>query len=138
MAPVVKNPPADAGHEGLIPGSGRSPAEGKGTHTSIPAWKLPRTWEPGGLQSRGFKESDRTEPDPFPLGRASGHLSSLFLLSSVTSPQAPAGTSPCFGQDGFKICPINPLLLQTQASWGLGLLCVWGKNEPAALTVFAQ
>ena len=31
------------------------------THSSILAWRIPRTEEPGGLQSRGRKESDRTE-----------------------------------------------------------------------------
>ena len=30
------------------------------THSSI-AWKIPRTEEPGGLQSMGHKESDMTE-----------------------------------------------------------------------------
>ena len=28
--PLVKNPPANAGDKGLIPGSGRSPGEGNG------------------------------------------------------------------------------------------------------------
>ena len=31
------------------------------THSSIPAWRIPWTQEPGGLQSMGNKESDRTE-----------------------------------------------------------------------------
>ena len=31
------------------------------THSSIIAWRIPWTEEPGGLQSRGCKESDRTE-----------------------------------------------------------------------------
>ena len=31
------------------------------THSSIHAWKIPRTEEPGGLQSMGSKESDKTE-----------------------------------------------------------------------------
>ena len=31
------------------------------THSSIPAWRIPWTEEPGGLQSMGSKESDRTE-----------------------------------------------------------------------------
>ena len=31
------------------------------THYSILAWKIPRTEEPGGLQSTGSKESDMTE-----------------------------------------------------------------------------
>ena len=31
------------------------------THFSIPAWRIPRTKEPGRLQSMGHKESDTTE-----------------------------------------------------------------------------
>ena len=31
------------------------------THSSILAWKIPWTEEPGGIQSRGCKESDMTE-----------------------------------------------------------------------------
>ena len=31
------------------------------THSSILAWKIPWTEDPGRLQSRGFKESDMTE-----------------------------------------------------------------------------
>ena len=54
---VVKNRSANAGDAGdvdLIPGSGRSPGEGKATHSGILAWKIPWTEEPGGLQSRGL------------------------------------------------------------------------------------
>ena len=35
--------------------------EGMATHTSIIAWKIPWTGEPGGLQSIGLQESDMTE-----------------------------------------------------------------------------
>ena len=35
----------------LIPGLGRSPKKGMATHSSILAWRIPRTEEPGGLQS---------------------------------------------------------------------------------------
>ena len=31
------------------------------THSSILAWRIPWTEEPGGLQSLGCKESERTE-----------------------------------------------------------------------------
>ena len=31
------------------------------THSSIPAWRIPWAEEPGGLQSKGCKESDMTE-----------------------------------------------------------------------------
>ena len=40
------------------------------THCSPLAWKIPRTEEPGGLQSRGREESDTTE-----------RLHSVYLLS---------------------------------------------------------
>ena len=54
---MVKNPPANAGSArdaGSIPGSGRSPGEeGMATHSSILAWRIPGTEEPGGLQSTG-------------------------------------------------------------------------------------
>ena len=41
------------GDLGSIPGLGRSPEEGNGTHSSILAWKIPWTEEPGRLQSMG-------------------------------------------------------------------------------------
>ena len=53
---VVKDLSANAGdirHTGLIPGSGRSPEKGKATHSSILAWRIPGTGEPGGLPSMG-------------------------------------------------------------------------------------
>ena len=53
---VIKNLFADAGNikdPGLIPGSGRFPEDGMATHSSILAWRIPRTEEPGGLQSMG-------------------------------------------------------------------------------------
>ena len=45
----------NAGDPGVIPGSGRSPGEGNGTHSSALAWKTPWTEEPGGLQSMGSR-----------------------------------------------------------------------------------
>ena len=53
---MVKNPPANAGDirdTSSIPGSGRSLEEGMATHSSILAWKIPWTEEPGGQQSIG-------------------------------------------------------------------------------------
>ena len=44
-----------------MPQSGRSPGEGKATHSSIITWRIPWTEEPGGLQSKCQKESDVTE-----------------------------------------------------------------------------
>ena len=31
------------------------------THSSIPAWRIPRMEEPGGLQARGVAELETTE-----------------------------------------------------------------------------
>ena len=42
-----------AGNSSSIPGSGRSPEEGNGTHGSILAWRSPWTEELDGLQSMG-------------------------------------------------------------------------------------
>ena len=41
------------GDLGSIPGLGTSPGEGNSTHSSIQAWKIPWTEEPGRLQSTG-------------------------------------------------------------------------------------
>ena len=41
----------NAGDPGSIPGLGRSPGEENGNPLHIPAWKIPWTEEPGGLQS---------------------------------------------------------------------------------------
>ena len=45
----IKNPPANAGDMGLIPGWGRSPGEGMGTRSCILAWEIRWAEEPGGL-----------------------------------------------------------------------------------------
>ena len=58
MAQVVKKPAANAGDVrdmGLIPGLGRAPGGGHGTHSRILAWRIPYTEEPGGLQSMGLQ-----------------------------------------------------------------------------------
>ena len=52
---MVKNPPADAGDAGEIPGLGRSPGVGSGNQSSILAWRIPWTEKPGGLQSVGLQ-----------------------------------------------------------------------------------
>ena len=67
---MVKNPPANAGDikdTGLIPGLGRHPGGGRATHSSILAWRIPWTEEPGGLQST---ESQTVRHDCSNLGCA--------------------------------------------------------------------
>ena len=60
-AQMVKNLPAV--WETLVPSLGwKDPLEEEmATHSSILAWRIPRTEELGGLQSTGRKESDMTE-----------------------------------------------------------------------------
>ena len=51
---VVNNLTANAGGErdtAWIPGLGRSTGVGSGNHSSILAWRIPQTEEPGGLQT---------------------------------------------------------------------------------------
>ena len=48
---MAKNLLANAGGMGSIPGLGRFPREGNGNRSSILAWRVPWTEEPGGLQS---------------------------------------------------------------------------------------
>ena len=59
-AQTVKASAYNGGDPSSNPGSGRSPGEGNGTHSSPLAWKIPWTEEPGRLQSMGLKESDST------------------------------------------------------------------------------
>ena len=61
VAQIVKNPPVV--QETWVRSLGQEdPLEkGMATHSSILAWRIPWTEEPGGLQSVGSKESDTTE-----------------------------------------------------------------------------
>ena len=56
VALVLKNLTANAGDirdMGSIPGSGRFSGEGMATQSTILAWRIPWTEEPGRLQSMG-------------------------------------------------------------------------------------
>ena len=54
---MVKNPPANAGDPGSVPGSGRPLEKEMFTLSSIPAREIPRTEEPGRLQPIGSRKS---------------------------------------------------------------------------------
>ena len=54
---VVKNPPANAGDTGSILGQEDTLEEEMATDSSYLAWKIPRTEEPGGLQSMGLQKA---------------------------------------------------------------------------------
>ena len=51
----------NVGDLGFIPGGEGPLKKGKATHSSILAWKVPWTEEPGRLQFMGRKELDMTE-----------------------------------------------------------------------------
>ena len=61
---AIKNLPANAEDSGLIPRSRRSPREGNGNPLQYSCWIIPRTEEPGRLQStesqRARYDSDQT------------------------------------------------------------------------------
>ena len=50
-----KEPACNAGDAGLIPGSGRSPGEGNGSHSSVLVWRISWTEEPGALRFTGLQ-----------------------------------------------------------------------------------
>ena len=98
VALVVKNPHANAGdvrNVGSIPGSGRSPGGGQATYSSILAWRIPWTEEPGGLQSMGSQRvgcdwSDWTwelhcRDFPGPVVKALQRAWVQFLVGELTS-----------------------------------------------------
>ena len=58
---MMKNPPANAGDPGLIPGLGRSPGEGKGYPLQYSCLENPWTEKHAGYSPWGLKESDITE-----------------------------------------------------------------------------
>ena len=65
VAQLVKNLPAiqktwvrSLGWEDLL-------EKGMATHSSILAWRIPLTEEPGRLQSLGLQESGTTKPPPY-------------------------------------------------------------------------
>ena len=54
---LIKNLPADAGDVGLILGQDDPLEEEMATHSSILAWRIPWTGEPGRLQSMGSQRA---------------------------------------------------------------------------------
>ena len=52
---VVKESAGNAGDPGSIPGREDLLEKGVAIHSSILAWRIPCTEEPGGLQSRGLQ-----------------------------------------------------------------------------------
>ena len=57
MALVVKNLPANTKNASSTPRSGSSPKKEMATHSSVLAWKIPWTEEPGGSIAHGVAKS---------------------------------------------------------------------------------
>ena len=53
---VIKNLSSNAGDGSSVPGSGRCPGEWKAPHSSIVAWEISWTEEPGGLLPMGSRK----------------------------------------------------------------------------------
>ena len=62
---------------GSISGSGRSLEEGMATHSSILAWRIPWTEEPGGLQSMGSQNQTQ-------LSTSTKHNMTYYIYDSVS------------------------------------------------------
>ena len=69
----------NAGDLGSIPGLGRSPGEGNGTHSSIIAWRIPWTEEPGRLQSMG-SQSEKTKRLSFTFTHTHTHTHAYLYM----------------------------------------------------------
>ena len=96
---VVKDPFADtraAGDAASIAGPGRSPEEDMSPCSSLPAWRIPWTEEPGGLQAMGSHKvgHDRTT-EHRRAGRSQSqfHINLEFVLLRIALPQAFCGKS---------------------------------------------
>ena len=86
MALVAKNLPANAGDLrdlGLVPGLERSPGGGHGNHSSIHAWRIPWTEEPGRLGSKASQSRTR-------LKRLSAHRHRIGRTKRLKAESAPA------------------------------------------------
>jgi len=94
-----KESACNVGDLGLIPGLGRSPRGGQG-NSSILAWRMPWTEQPGGLQSMGsHKESDMTE-------RLTQHVFSCYNGCSLDSTHQRAYELGLKGESYLKPCDI--------------------------------
>ena len=88
---VVKNLPANAGHLGLIPRSGRSPGEGNGNPSHLLlAWEIPWKDEHGRLQSMGLPrvvhDLATKPPPPYMGGRNKKFIWNEIIYSFSSNP----------------------------------------------------
>ena len=107
----------NAGDLGSIPGLGRCPGEGNDTHSSILAWRITWTEEPGGLQAMGSQRVGHDRATYPSLSSPSSRWCHLTTSPSVTPfsscpPSFPA--SGCFS----KCLALNTSLILTDEMMG--------------------
>ena len=97
------------------PVSSMTPEKERATHSSILAWRIPWTEEPGGLQSTGSKESDAT-------GHSTPHIShdtlDEVLLSFLPLTHLPELAVPCLFP--CLTAELNPKQWQGCRKWWQG------------------
>ena len=104
---MIKNTPANEGNirdeEMRIGSLGWDDPleEGMATHTSILAWKIPRTEEPGGLQSMGSQRVRHGRSD-----LACSHRVNLLVLRALSNPtrNSPEDSTGCDLGQSFPSC----------------------------------
>ena len=112
---VVKNPPANAGDTGSIPGSGNSLEKEMTTHSSAVAWEIPWIEQPGGLQSMG---SQRLRHD-----LATEQQQVLGIQWQIKQDPCPSGANSPTAQTGSSSAVWQTL-------WGQRTWCWQSKSDP--------
>ena len=103
----------NAGEPGSIPGSKRSLEKGKATHSSILAWIIPWTEEPGKLQSTGSQRARQN------WATKHTHVAMLDLHPVCR-------LSPVAASEGYSPVVVHGLLsLQSPGTRVLWLQCLW-------------
>ena len=105
---MVKNPPTNAGDvrdAGLIPGLGRSPGGGHGHPSSMLAWRIPETEEPGGLPSMASQRLGNDNKRCYEVLRPLSKETVLFAIMLPASSVGPCtlwGLWKCMLHKGMK------------------------------------
>ena len=95
---VGKESSCNAGDLGLIPGLGRSPGEGKATHSNILAWRIPWTTIHGVTKSQ-------TRLNDFHFHFQAPCCVSTLTASSGWVPWMPLAQSTAWVPDAESLCP---------------------------------
>ena len=108
MALVVKNRPANAGATDVGSSLGQEDPmeEGMATHSSILAWRIPWTEEPGRLQPMGYQESDMTEHS-IAVASTIPELRPVSMVPSMFRKRWPFPTGSVLCQGVSHFCPLK-------------------------------